>query len=99
MIKEGLYYFRYSLKNLDDFPDPYYVNDVIIIDPVKNKDFLVKVNQLRDLITTYCCLKENTIKNGNKLHRICSLLEIFRHPIWNLFRNTQPGRFIEETSG
>ncbi|RUM50629.1 MAG: hypothetical protein DSY47_01270 [Hydrogenothermus sp.] len=64
MLKDGIFYFEYSLKNLDDFPDSYYTNDVIIVDPKKSKKFLEKVNNLRELITTYCCLKNNNINNG-----------------------------------
>ena len=64
MLKNGIFYWKYSLEHLEEFPDFYYVNDVIIIDPVKNKDFLEKVENLRDLITTYCCLRENGIEQG-----------------------------------
>lgn len=63
MLKGGIYYWKYSLENHEEFPDIYYTNDVIIIEPVdNNKDFLKKVNELRDLITSYCCLTENKIK-------------------------------------
>jgi hypothetical protein len=64
MLKDGLFYWNYSLRNKDPFPDPYYINDVIIIDPKKDRRFLEKVNQLRDLITTYCCLIENKIEGS-----------------------------------
>ncbi len=62
MMKKGLFYWTYSLNHPEDFPDIYYVHDVIIIDPEKDKDFLKKVSALRDLITTYCCLKDNLIE-------------------------------------
>lgn len=75
MLGLGLNYFQYSLKHLDDFPDPYYINDVIIIDPIKNRDFLNKVQELRDLITTYCCLVENSIEKSIE-EVLCKINEI-----------------------
>lgn len=59
MLRNSLFYWEYSLQNKDPFPDPYYINDVIIIDPKKHKNFLNNVNHLRDLVTTYCCLLQN----------------------------------------
>ncbi|NPA16209.1 MAG: hypothetical protein GXO05_00550, partial [Aquificae bacterium] len=64
MLKEGMFYWEYSLEHLDDFPDPYYINDVIIIHPEEKKEFLDNVKRLRDLITAYCSLRENGINDG-----------------------------------
>jgi len=103
MLNKGLFYFYYSLNNLDDFPDPYYMNDVIIIDSTKDIEFLNKVQQLRDLITAYCTLKENRIKEGIEeiLYKIESILLTVENINYTEFvaywksLDTQFGTFLE----
>jgi len=55
-VKENTYYWEYSLQHPEpDIDEEPYIHDKLII---TSTDYLAKANYLRDLITTYCVLKE-----------------------------------------
>lgn len=54
-LKDNLHYWQTSLDNLESAQDDYYVFDEII---VNDKNLILKVNKLRDLIVSYCVLLE-----------------------------------------
>jgi len=55
-VRENAYYWEYSLENLEpEVDEEPYVHDRLII---KNARYLAEVNNLRDLLTTYCVLSK-----------------------------------------
>jgi hypothetical protein len=55
-VEKNIDYWKYSLENLEpEVDEEPYVHDRLII---KNARYLAEVNNLRDLLTTYCVLSK-----------------------------------------
>lgn len=72
-LKDNLHYWQTSLDNLELAHDDYYVFDEIIVD---DKNLILNVNKLRDLIISYCVLLEKDEESAlNKIfNEIFSLI-------------------------
>ena len=53
--KDNLFYWEISLKNKEDIIDNYYFSDKVII---KDEEFIKKIERFRNLIKSYCSVKE-----------------------------------------
>jgi ADP-heptose:LPS heptosyltransferase len=57
-LRDNFYYWNESLKYKENiFDDSYFINQIIVND----EELISRVERLRDLIATYCVLKEEQI--------------------------------------
>ena len=59
-LKENTYYWKYSLKHPESISDKYYTFDKII---VNDKELIKKVEHLRELIISFCVVKNKVAKD------------------------------------
>lgn len=57
VLRNNKVYWVISLGNPEPVQDDYYIFDEIIIN---NKDLIIKINRLRELIISYCVLLEKS---------------------------------------
>lgn len=54
-LKSNIHYWQISLQNPEPYSDPHYIYSKVII---QDEEFTGVVSQLRELIVSYCVLKE-----------------------------------------
>jgi len=64
-LKDNLYYWEVSLRNPEPIADDYYILDDEII--VLNESLIQKVARLRELITSYCVMREMSENATSKI--------------------------------
>ncbi len=63
VIKDNLFYWRFSLSNPEKIDDNFYIFDKIILD----KELSIVSDKMRSLIISYCVLKEKGYKDSEKI--------------------------------
>jgi hypothetical protein len=73
VIESNIYYWKKSLQNPEPIIDTFYSSDYLII---TNKEFIQRVEKLRDLITTYCIAsKKSTDFASEILNQIYEIID------------------------
>ncbi|MFA5381727.1 MAG: hypothetical protein WC356_01060 [Candidatus Micrarchaeia archaeon] len=71
VLKNNLFYWNLSLKNTEPVIDEFYCQDKLI---VEDREFLIKVERLRELIISYCVVcekdKKAAIKISDEIYKI-----------------------------
>ncbi len=76
MIRSNFLYWHYSLQHREPIIDRYYINDNPII---TDKELLRRVEDLRELITTYCVLEDLGGNNKPVLDKIFCILTSYKN--------------------